>query len=590
MAANNFDRLLPTSSGIGEFKNPYDVAIDGTGNIYVVDSGNNRIQKFSKNGTLITKWGRYGTGDGEFNFPHGIAINDLGEVYIVEYNNNRIQKFSASGKFLAKWGTKGSYDYEFDGPMQIAIDTNRNVYISDYGNDRIQVFNQNGDFIKNWDKVNPGAIAIDKNTNNIYVTSQYPRRVEKFDSLGNFLTSWGHSGDDDGGFAIPSGITVDIYGNVFVSDISNNNIQKFTSTGEFVYRWIRGNYTNPQISGPRGMSSDAAGNIYVASTGGNNFKDGILCNSDIDGDGIPNDEDAFPLNSNEWLDTDNDGKGNNADSDDDNDGYNDTIDAFPLDANEWLDTDGDGIGDNADTHDNRENVNIINLVQRFYSVVLERTADEAGLNDWVTQLASGSKTGADIAKGFIFSAEFMKRELSDVDFLEVLYRAFFNREADAGGLNGWLNQLESGTSREDVLDGFLNSAEFKNLADSYGIIANATPIELFVIRFYKQTLERSPDEAGLADWVKRLNSGESSGSDVAFGFVFSAEFIARNLNNTDYLAVLYKAFFAREPDAGGFNGWKTQLDAGVSREDVLQGFLGAPEFANLASEYGIRVD
>ena len=76
--------------------------------------------------------------------------------------------------------------------------------------------------------------------------------------------------------------------------------------------------------------------------------------SDTDGDGTPNEEDAFPNDPNEWLDTDGDDIGNNADTDDDNDTYLDDNDAFPLDASEWLDTDGDNIGNNADTDDDND--------------------------------------------------------------------------------------------------------------------------------------------------------------------------------------------------------------------------------------------
>jgi hypothetical protein len=76
--------------------------------------------------------------------------------------------------------------------------------------------------------------------------------------------------------------------------------------------------------------------------------------NDSDGDGTPDEEDAFPNDPSEWLDTDGDTIGNNTDSDDDNDTYSDVNDAFPLDASEWLDTDGDTIGNNADTDDDND--------------------------------------------------------------------------------------------------------------------------------------------------------------------------------------------------------------------------------------------
>ena len=74
--------------------------------MYVVDTLNNRIQKFNSNGTFITKWGSKGTADGQFNFPDGIAVDSSGNVYVADDGNNRIQKFDSNGTFITKWGSK----------------------------------------------------------------------------------------------------------------------------------------------------------------------------------------------------------------------------------------------------------------------------------------------------------------------------------------------------------------------------------------------------------------------------------------------------------------------------------------------------
>ena len=110
------------------------------------------------------------------------------------------------------------------------------------------------------------------------------------------------------------------------------------------------------------------------------------------------------------------------------------------------------------------------FVTRLYRLLLGREPDSAGLDGWVDDLLSGRITGCDIAFGFIFSPEFINRNPSDEEYVDILYRAFFNREADIDGKNGWLDVLQSG-SREEVLDGFLFSQEFANLAASFGIIA-----------------------------------------------------------------------------------------------------------------------
>ena len=109
------------------------------------------------------------------------------------------------------------------------------------------------------------------------------------------------------------------------------------------------------------------------------------------------------------------------------------------------------------------------FVDRFYKEILGREAEARGNNYWNDSLYNGTRAASDVAKGFIFSQEFANRGVSDADYVEILYRAFFDRPGDTGGASYWLNQLSSGASRAQVLDGFLQSQEFSNLALAYSI-------------------------------------------------------------------------------------------------------------------------
>ena len=114
------------------------------------------------------------------------------------------------------------------------------------------------------------------------------------------------------------------------------------------------------------------------------------------------------------------------------------------------------------------------FVSRFYRICLGREPEQTGLDSWVNGLLNGSVTGSDVAYGFIFSEEFTNRNTTNEEYLYVLYRAFFNREPDSGGFNSWLDVLNSSptgdrSTRENVLNGFINSLEFENLCNSYGI-------------------------------------------------------------------------------------------------------------------------
>lgn len=79
-------------SGDGEFSLPFGVAVDSSGNVYVADESNDRVQKFTSSGIFLTTWGSLGSGDGQFSGATGVGVG--GSVYVVDRNNNRVQKFS----------------------------------------------------------------------------------------------------------------------------------------------------------------------------------------------------------------------------------------------------------------------------------------------------------------------------------------------------------------------------------------------------------------------------------------------------------------------------------------------------------------
>ena len=122
------------------------------------------------------------------------------------------------------------------------------------------------------------------------------------------------------------------------------------------------------------------------------------------------------------------------------------------------------------------NTEVIAFVERFYALVLGRESDQAGLDGWVNALLGGTLSGADVAEAFFLSREYLDRNTSDDEFVETLYRAFFNRNSDFDGKQGWLGALQRGSSRGQVIDGFSGSAEFAALAAAYGI--NATQADL----------------------------------------------------------------------------------------------------------------
>ncbi len=231
------------------------------------------------------------------------------------------------------------------------------------------------------------------------------------------------------------------------------------------------------------------------------------------------------------------------------------------------------------------------FVTRFYQHCLGREPETEGLNNWVSSLNNGGKTGDELAQAFIFSDEFQSLNTSDSEFVTILYRAFFDREADAGGYNNWIGQLGNGASRLDVLNGFTTAQEFETLCENYGITAssasNDISVQGFVTRFYQHCLGREPDTGGLNNWVDSLNNGNKTGDELAQAFIFSNEFQNQNTSDSEFVTILYRAFFDREADAAGYNNWMNKLASGTSRSTILAGFTSAQEFITLCEYYGI---
>jgi PKD repeat protein len=215
----------------GNFSTPIDVAVDSAGYVYVADWGNHRIQMFDGSGNFVTKWGALGHSDGgEFYKPEGIAAG-AGGVYVADTYNNRIQKFSSSGSYLGGWGSSGSGTGQFDLPRKLAVGATGNVYVGDSGNKLVQKFDGAGTFLKQWGSHTGAAswvfgVAADAE-GNVYVGG--PVTIEKFNSNGTFITAWQVS-DGDGRIFSPEDITVDPDRNVYVLT-GSNCILKFEYTG-----------------------------------------------------------------------------------------------------------------------------------------------------------------------------------------------------------------------------------------------------------------------------------------------------------------------------------------------------------------------
>lgn len=253
-------------SAPGQFTYPYGLAADKSGNLFVADAGNNRIQEFSSTGALRAYWGSGGVGAGQFNWPQGIAVDAQGNVYVTDVLNHRIEKFSASGTYLTQWGQHGRADGYFDSPTGVAVDPSGYVYTAESCQDscnlRIQRFTSTGAFVSKWPGQSaPWDLATDR-AGNVFVVDD--NSVVKYSIYGTKLGQWGSFGTGPGRFDLPAGLCVDDSGYVYVADTGNHRIQKFTGSGTFVTQW--GSYgTGPgQFRFPADVAVDNSGDVYVS--------------------------------------------------------------------------------------------------------------------------------------------------------------------------------------------------------------------------------------------------------------------------------------------------------------------------------------
>ncbi|WP_224995256.1 MBG domain-containing protein [Cesiribacter sp. SM1] len=296
--------------------NPYGIATDASGNLYIADYYNHRIRKVDVAGkiTTIAGTGEAGySGDGGrgsdamLNGPISLTLDGTGNLYIAEYRNHRIRKLSTDGTITTVAG-KGVAGFSGDGgaavdaqlntPYSIAVDGSGNLYVSDEGNHRIRKvdtsgrittiagtgdigFSGDGGAALEAEFYYPGGLALDA-TGNLYVADYGNHRIRKISTNGTITTiaGTGVAGfSGDGGAATKAqlnyadDLATDAAGNLYISDRSNYRIRKLNKagiittiagTGVAGFSGDGGLATNATVGYTASVSVDAAGSIYVA--------------------------------------------------------------------------------------------------------------------------------------------------------------------------------------------------------------------------------------------------------------------------------------------------------------------------------------
>jgi DNA-binding beta-propeller fold protein YncE len=290
-------------TGDGQFDFPEGIAVAPSGDVYVADTTNDRIQQFDASGNFIRKWGTFGNQTGQFSRPVGVTVDQAGNVYVADSGNNRVQKFGPTGTFMQIFGGDIPIPGIVRTPSDVAVDGVGNVYIADTGNNRVTKYFPNGNAAQFWGQQGssdgrfnqPLGITLDLAGTAAYVTDSGNNRVQKFDLNGTFLGKWGTAGTGNGQFNTPYGIAIDSAGDVYVVDGANGRIQRFSPSGAFIVSSGGFGSGNGQLNFPAGLAVGASDRVYVADMANHRIQRFVTANGGIIAvkDSVPDDPEDF---------------------------------------------------------------------------------------------------------------------------------------------------------------------------------------------------------------------------------------------------------------------------------------------------------
>ncbi len=290
------DKILGSPGNApGQFNRPRGIAVAPDGSLYIADTDNNRIQHIAADGSPITAWGTFAdilkgpAPEGTMNQPWSVAVGPDGSVYVADTFNFRIEKYTADGQFIKMWGYFGQAEKPeaFWGPRDVAVDSKGQLYVVDTGNKRIVIFDADGNYISQFGTVGLGAGQFDEPVGiafgpegQIYVTDTWNQRIQEFTRAGDGsftpLNSWDVAAWYGQSLDNKPYLTVDSNGNVFATDPEGVRVLEWDSQGRFI-RYFGEAGSDPTQFGLAGaVKVDPAGGLWVTDAGNSRIMHFVL--------------------------------------------------------------------------------------------------------------------------------------------------------------------------------------------------------------------------------------------------------------------------------------------------------------------------
>ena len=273
-----------TGTEAGKLKDPFGMAIDSKGNLWVADEANNRIEEFGPDGKYISTFGKAGSEAGQLKEPKGVTIEQsTGDIWVAESGNSRIQKFNPEGKSLLVVGKAGSETGSLKEPKAVTLDSKGDIWVADTGNNRIEEFGSEGKYISTFGKAGsePGelkepkgiVISSKEGKEYIWVADTGNNRIQEFSSEGKLVNHFGALGTGAGQFSTPVGLAFDASGHLWATDEVNARVQEFSTAGAFITQFGWKGSEPGQLSEPRDVAIDSKGDVWATDYSNNRLEE-----------------------------------------------------------------------------------------------------------------------------------------------------------------------------------------------------------------------------------------------------------------------------------------------------------------------------
>jgi len=272
---------------------PGAVAIDPSGKIWVFDSAHDHLVEFNSKNEFVRQVGTEGDGTGQFSFfdesipgAVGIATNSSGDVYVSDFGNNRVEEFNEKGEYVREFGVAGTSEEQVRLPGAIAVDSGGNVWVLnsfDTEGARVHEYSPTGTYMSRFGATGNGegqlqwAFGMAFSGGNLYVADFSHQRVLEFSTAGKLERTFDEAGSGAGQSDVPWGIAAEpSTGDLYVAETAGDRVQEFSAAGSYITAFGSAGTSAGHFGGPRGLAANSEGHAVVADTGNKRTQEWVL--------------------------------------------------------------------------------------------------------------------------------------------------------------------------------------------------------------------------------------------------------------------------------------------------------------------------